>query len=38
MRGIVVMDSMADEQESIVLTFWDTKEEDMDTFYGPGSM
>jgi heme-degrading monooxygenase HmoA len=34
MRGHVVLDSMSDQQESIVLTFWDTKEE-LDKFYSP---
>jgi len=32
MRGFIVMDSLEDSSESIVLTFWDTKE-DMDNFY-----
>ena len=31
MKGFLVMDNMKDAQESIVLTFWETKE-DMDTF------
>jgi heme-degrading monooxygenase HmoA len=34
MRGFVVMDGIQDLQESIVLTFWETKE-DMDAFYQP---
>ena len=34
MKGFLVMDSVKDIQESIVLTFWETKE-DMDTFYNP---
>jgi heme-degrading monooxygenase HmoA len=34
MKGFVVMDNMQDPQESIVLTFWETKE-DMDAFYQP---
>jgi quinol monooxygenase YgiN len=36
MRGFVVMDSIQDLQESIVLTFWETKE-DMDAFYQPNN-
>ena len=32
MRGFVIMDDIQDLQESIVLTFWETKE-DMDLFY-----
>lgn len=36
LRGIVVMHSMSDEQESVVLTFWETKE-DMDAFYSPAT-
>lgn len=34
MRGHLILDSMSDQQESIVLTFWDTKEE-LDKFYSP---
>jgi heme-degrading monooxygenase HmoA len=34
MKGFVVMDNMQHPQESIVLTFWETKE-DMDPFYQP---
>ena len=34
MRGFVVMDDIHDLQESVVLTFWETKE-DMDKFYQP---
>lgn len=34
LQGYVVMDNMKDEQESLVLTFWQTKE-DMDAFYRP---
>lgn len=34
MRGHMILDSMSDPQESIVLTFWDTKEE-LDKFYSP---
>jgi heme-degrading monooxygenase HmoA len=34
MKGFLVMDNMKDTQESIVLTFWETKE-DMDAFYNP---
>ena len=32
MKGFIVMDSLEDSSESIVLTFWETKE-DMDNFY-----
>ncbi len=32
MKGFIVMDSLDDPSESIVLTFWETKE-DMDNFY-----
>ena len=32
LSGYLVLDNIKDEQESIVLTFWKTKE-DMDTFY-----
>src|SRR5918912_793508 len=32
MRGFLVMESLQDLQESIVLTFWETKE-DMEAFY-----
>ena len=32
MKGFMVMDSLEDTSESIVLTFWETKEE-MDNFY-----
>jgi heme-degrading monooxygenase HmoA len=34
MRGFVVMDNVQESQESVVLTFWETKE-DMDAFYQP---
>ena len=34
MKGFLVMDNTKDAQESIVLTFWKTKE-DMDAFYSP---
>ena len=34
MTGYVVMDSLEDSSESIVLTFWGSKE-DMDSFYQP---
>ena len=34
MKGFMVMDDLQDIQESIVLTFWDRKE-DMDSFYKP---
>jgi heme-degrading monooxygenase HmoA len=32
MRGHIILDSTSDFQESIVLTFWETRE-DMDKFY-----
>jgi heme-degrading monooxygenase HmoA len=32
MKGFIVMDSLEDPSESIILTFWETKEE-MDNFY-----
>ncbi|HSA75084.1 MAG TPA: hypothetical protein VLE21_02735 [Candidatus Nitrosocosmicus sp.] len=32
MKGFIVMDSLEDPSESIVITFWETKE-DMDKFY-----
>jgi heme-degrading monooxygenase HmoA len=32
MRGHIILDSASDIQESIILTFWETKEE-MDKFY-----
>jgi heme-degrading monooxygenase HmoA len=34
MKGFVVMDNIQNPQESIVLTFWDNKE-DMDAFCQP---
>ena len=34
MKGFMVMNDLQDIQESIVLTFWDRKE-DMDSFYQP---
>jgi hypothetical protein len=34
MRGHLILDSINDLQESIILTFWETKE-DMDKFYSP---
>jgi heme-degrading monooxygenase HmoA len=34
MNGFMVMDDLEDLQESIVLTFWERKE-DMDSFYKP---
>jgi heme-degrading monooxygenase HmoA len=34
MKGFMVMDDLQDIQESIVLTFWERKE-DMDSFYKP---
>lgn len=33
-KGFIVMDSLEDYSESIILTFWETKE-DMDNFYQP---
>ena len=32
MKGFIVMDSIEDPSQSIILTFWETKEE-MDSFY-----
>ena len=34
MKGFMVMDDLQDMQESVVLTFWESKE-DMDSFYKP---
>ena len=34
MRGHLILDGISDLKESIVLTFWETKE-DMDKFYSP---
>ena len=34
MRGHMILDGISELQESIVLTFWETKE-DMDKFYSP---
>ena len=34
MEGFLVMDDLQDIQESVVLTFWERKE-DMDSFYQP---
>jgi heme-degrading monooxygenase HmoA len=34
MKGFVIMESLKDSQESIVLTLWETKG-DMDSFYQP---
>jgi quinol monooxygenase YgiN len=34
MKGFMVMDDLQDSQESIVITFWERKEE-MDLFYKP---
>jgi heme-degrading monooxygenase HmoA len=34
MEGFLVMDDLQDIQESVVLTFWERKE-DMDSFYKP---
>ncbi|HJT46881.1 MAG TPA: hypothetical protein VJ729_01775 [Nitrososphaeraceae archaeon] len=34
MKGFMVMDDLQDTQESVVLTFWE-KKEDMDSFYQP---
>jgi quinol monooxygenase YgiN len=36
MKGFMVMDDLQDSQESIVITFWERKE-DMDLFYKPNS-
>jgi heme-degrading monooxygenase HmoA len=36
MKGFAVLDNIQDSQESIVLTFWENKE-DMDAFYNPDS-
>ncbi|MFL6507610.1 MAG: hypothetical protein ACJ704_06695, partial [Nitrososphaeraceae archaeon] len=37
MKGFLVMDNIQDLQESVVLTFWERKE-DMDEFYKPDNM
>ena len=34
MKGFMVMDDLQDKQESVVITFWERKE-DMDSFYQP---
>jgi len=34
MKGFMAMDDLQDTQESVVLTFWERKE-DMDSFYQP---
>jgi hypothetical protein len=34
MRGHIILDSTSDMRESIILTFWETRE-DMDKFYSP---
>ncbi len=34
MRGHIILDSISDIRESIILTFWETRE-DMDRFYSP---
>jgi heme-degrading monooxygenase HmoA len=34
MKGFMILDSIEDSQESIVLTFWENKN-DMDAFYQP---
>lgn len=34
MRGHIILDSASDSRESIVLTFWEAREE-MDKFYSP---
>ena len=34
MKGFMVMDDLEDLRESVVLTFWERKE-DMDSFYKP---
>ena len=36
LKGFLVMDNINDTQESVVLTFWETKE-DMDAFYNPNN-
>ena len=36
MKGFMVMDDLEDIQESVVLTFWERKE-DMDSFYKAGN-
>lgn len=36
LNGYLVMDNVKDEQESIVITFWQTRE-DMDAFYQPNN-
>ncbi|HJU95187.1 MAG TPA: hypothetical protein VJ643_04070 [Nitrososphaera sp.] len=34
LRGHIILDSISDIRESIILTFWETRE-DMDKFYSP---
>lgn len=34
MKGHIILESMSDHQEAILLTFWKT-EDDMDRFYSP---
>jgi hypothetical protein len=34
MKGFMVLDDLQDKQESVVITFWERKE-DMDSFYRP---
>jgi hypothetical protein len=34
MKGHIILESLSDPQEAIVLTFWETKD-DMDRFYSP---
>jgi len=34
MKGFVIMDSIGDSQESVVLTFWETRD-NKDSFYKP---
>lgn len=36
MKGFMVMNNIQNSQESVVLTFWETKE-DMDAFYHPNN-
>ena len=36
MKGYALLENAKAEQEMVILTFWETKEE-MDTFYGPNN-
>ena len=36
MKGYMILDNANDTQDSLVLTFWETKQ-DMDTFYHPSN-